>query len=204
MSVLTQITNKLQYTIHKATFDPEAERFAQEQKNQSAKKEAEQKRALESAKLASEKEAQEQKRKAELAIAEEERKSRESFDVGRLFGRIFGVIGIMLLVFLVFVLGILGASLATNLNLYRSLPYRILYAIYGFLFFFVVIPYVYGYRYLWKGKKPRFYGLLPLIPYHLDHPWTASFFSWLSYKPDDQIHCLQEWITECSSQASQS
>lgn len=193
MGVLDQLSNTVSYKIHKATYDPEAEKYAAKIAKQ---KEAEAAAASASAKTA-EKEAYAKKEAEAAAIekakAEAIQKEREQFDSGRLVGRIFGTVGKMLLVFILVVFGVFGASLATNLNLYRNTPFRILYAIYGFLFFWVVIPYVLLYRWWWLGHRPRFYALLPIIPYHLDHPWAALLFSWLSYKPDDRISALKEW-----------
>lgn len=193
MGVLDQLSNTISYQIHKASYDPEAEKYA--------KKAAKQKEAEAAAAVAAKKaevDAVEKKKLADAAAAEKakaeaEQKERETFDSGRLVGRVFGTIGQILLVFVILVFGVFGASLATNLNLYRSAPFRILYAIYGFLFFWIVIPYVLLYRWWWQGHKPRFYALLPIIPYHLDHPWAALLFSWLSYKPDDRIAALKEW-----------
>jgi len=92
--------------------------------------------------------------------------------------------------FLIVALGIFGASLATNINVYKPLPYRILYLIYGFVFFFVVIPYVLLWRWLYQKKQPRFYALFPIIGMHLDNPTTAALFSWLSFKPDADMELL--------------
>jgi hypothetical protein len=65
--------------------------------------------------------------------------------------------------------------------------------IYGFVFFPVVILYVVGYRWFWKGKRPQFYSLIPLLPYHIDRPLLALFFAWLSYRPDEYVGALEEW-----------
>lgn len=193
MGVLDQLSNSVTYQIHKATYDPEAEKYAAQAAKQ---KENEATAAVAAKKAAAD--AAEKKKLAEAAAeekakAEELQKERENFDSGRLIGRVFGTVGKILLVFLLLVFGVFGASLATNLNLYRTAPFRILYAIYGFLFFWIVIPYVLFYRWWWQGQRPRFYALLPIIPYHLDHPWAAVLFSWLSYKPDDRIAALKEW-----------
>ena len=115
------------------------------------------------------------------------------FSWTRLFARIISITTTIVMIFLLVVAGLYGASLATNLNLYQTWPIRVLYAIYGFLFFWAVIPYVLLYRWWWKGKKPVFYAFMPLIPYKLDNRYAAMMFSWMSYKPDDAIACLQEW-----------
>jgi hypothetical protein len=117
------------------------------------------------------------------------------FSWTRLIGRILSITMTIVMIFLLIVAGLYGASLATNLNLYQTWPIRVLYAVYGFLFFWAVIPYVLLYRWWWKGKKPVFYAFMPLIPYKLDNRYAAILFSWMSYKPDDAIACLQEWTS---------
>lgn len=117
------------------------------------------------------------------------------FSWTRLIGRILSITMTIVMIFLLVAAGLYGASLATNLNLYQTWPIRVLYAIYGFLFFWAVIPYVLLYRWWWKGKKPVFYAFMPLIPYKLDNRYAAMMFSWMSYKPDDAIACLQEWTS---------
>jgi cation transport ATPase len=193
MGVLDQLSNTVVYQIHKATYDPEAENYAVKVAKQKESEAAATVAAKKAEADAAEKKKMAEAAEAEKAKTEAEQKERETFDSERLIGRVFGTVGTILLVFLVLAFGVFGASLATNLNLYRSAPFRILYAIYGFLFFWIVIPYVLLYRWWWQGQRPRFYALLPIIPYHLDHPWAALLFSWLSYKPDDRIAALKEW-----------
>ena len=131
-------------------------------------------------------------------VAAEQDAERENFSVGKVLEKAFGIAGSIIGVFLLVALGIFGASLATNLNVYRSAGFRVLYAIYGFIGFFVVIPYVLGYRWYWKGLRPKFYALMPLVPYHFDNRWAAMLFSWMSFKPDAQIDCLKEWEKTCT------
>jgi cation transport ATPase len=199
MSILTQLSDSITYAIHSATYNPDAEKFAKERAAES--KAAENKKAADLTKANQQQQKEEQvkanaKAAADAAKAEQDKKERAKFNPIRLAGTVFGTLFTIFLVFLIFVGGVLGSSLATNLNVYHSAPYRILYAIYGFLFFFIVIPYVLGYRWFWKGLRPRFYSLIPIIPYHLDNRWAAMLFSWLSYKPDDQVEALKEWQHE--------
>lgn len=193
MGLVDQITHKVSYAVHQATYDPEAEAYAK--KVAAAKEKAAAAEAAEAAakKRADEKAAADAKAAAEKAAAEAAELERANFESGRLVKRVFGTAGTILLVFFTVVLGVYGASLATNLNIYRNFWYRLLYTIYGFLGFFIVIPYVLLYRWWWLGKKPRFYALLPLIPYHLDNRIAQLLFSWLSFKPDDQMAALKEW-----------
>jgi cation transport ATPase len=196
MGLVDQLTNKVSYALHEATYDPNAEKYAKAQEAAKQKALDDAKKSAEAKKAAEEKAAADAKAAAEKAEAEKKEKERENFEIGRMVGRVFGTAGTILGVFLLIVLGVYGASLATNLNIYRNVWYRILYMIYGFLGFFLVIPYSLLYRWWWLGKRPRFYALIPLIPYHLDNRWTQTLFSWLSFKPDDQIAALKEWEQE--------
>lgn len=195
-SLVSQIQNSIAYAIHKATYDPEAEAHAKKKADAEAAEKAAAEKAATEAKNEQEKKAAEEKLAALKAKEEQERKDRERFDPWRLAKRIMATLSSIIVAFLVFMLATLGASMATNLNLYKDTPYRVLYAVYGFLFFMIVIPYVLGYRWWWKEKRPKFYALIPIIPYHFDNRYAAMFLSWLSYKPDCQIESLKEWLEE--------
>lgn len=124
---------------------------------------------------------------------EEYQDSRETFSVWAIIGQATGIASSILGVFLLLSFGVFGASLATNLNVYKPAAFRILYAIYGFLFFFIVIPYVLLYRWWWLGKKPRFYALLPLMGKRFDNHMAGVLLGWMSFRPDDVIESLKEW-----------
>jgi hypothetical protein len=193
MNFLANLKDKAEFALHKYTYDPEAEEYAASQK-------AAQEAAAAARKAKESKEAAKRKAAADRAAAAErkekeaaDRASRSQFNTGRFAAKVTGVITTILFAFALVAGGIYGAHLATNLNLYRSWPYRVLYAIYGFIFFPVVIVYVLGYRWWWKGKKPRFYALLPLIPYFVNQPLLAQLLSWATFRPDDVANSLQEW-----------
>jgi ribonucleotide reductase alpha subunit len=192
--IFEQLKNTIAYQIHSATYDPDAEAYAAKQaaatKDEKAnltdaeiaKGVAEQKAAAAAA-----------KKEAEEAAAEkkaQEDAERNTFSVKRLFKRALDITGSVTQMFIIIALGIFGASLATNLNVYRAWPYRVLYLIYGFCFFFIVIPYVLLWRWLYKKKRPHFYSLFPIIGMHLDNPTAAALFSWLSFKPDSEMELL--------------
>ncbi len=188
-SLLTNLNNKIQFKVHELLVDPEAEAYA-------AKQRAAEDAAAATAAKKAELEAKETAKKAKEAAdteAAKQRAEQSTFSMKRFLSTSAGAFVSVLIVFLLVAGGIYGASLATNLNVYRTWPYRLLYAIYGFVFFPIVIVYVLGYRWFWQGKRPVFYALLPLIPYYMNRPWMAQFFSWLTYKPDNTIFTLQEW-----------
>jgi hypothetical protein len=192
MSLLQNITDQVTFGIHKLTYNPEAEQYAaSKQAAQEAADAAQRKQDQEATKKGAVVEAE--NKKLENAKRAADQAAQNEFNMGRFLGKILGIVAIVLLYFLVFAGAIYGAHLATNLNVYRTWSFRVLYAVYGFLFFPLVILYVIGYRYWWNGKKPRFYALLPLIPYFINNPLLAFFFSWMSFKPDAYMDTLQEW-----------
>lgn len=118
---------------------------------------------------------------------------RDNFSIGRFFSKMFKyAITIFLILFILFVVG-LGGSFAVNLNVYKPIPYKILYAIYGILFSFIVIPYTLLYRWAYLGKKPQFYSFMPMIPRFFVYRPTQFLLGWLTYKPDAKMWDLQEW-----------
>ena len=119
--------------------------------------------------------------------------TRDQFNGGRmLMNALNYTLTVAFILVILFVLG-MGASMAVNLNIYRSTPYRIFYAVYGFVFGLVVVPYVLLYRWWWKGKQPRYYGFIPIIPKFFVVPATQFLLGWLTYKPDPHVWDLQEW-----------
>ena len=105
----------------------------------------------------------------------------------------FSYIGGYLGIFLIFTSMMLGASLAVNLNIYKNWAFRIVYAFYGAIFCAIVIPYVLFYRWAWLGKRPKFYSLIPLFPYHWNSRFAQILLGWISYRPDADIELLREW-----------
>ncbi len=200
MDLLQNISDQVSYQVHKLTYNPEAEQYAasvkaaQEANDSALKAQQAATDKKKAAKEAKAKQLEETKQAAEEAAKNE-------FNLGRFIGKVLGTIVIILFYFLLFAGAIYGAHLATNLNIYRAWPYRLLYAIYGFLFFPIVILYVLGYRFWWLGEKPRFYALLPMIPYFIKSPVLAFFFSWLSFKPDKYMDHGMKWNPEMVEEA---
>lgn len=192
-TLLSNLTDKVTYNVHKLTYDPEAEKYAQSARlSAEMEKEARDKKAKQDAAAIEKKEA-EAAAKAKQEADAKKRAENAEFSTGRFMGKTAGVVTVILVSFAVFVVCMFGASLATNLNVYKNWPYRVLYAIYGFIFSPVVILYVLAYRWFWLGKKPRFYAILPLIPFHLEHPWAQQLLAWMSFRPDEVLQKLEEW-----------
>jgi hypothetical protein len=67
----------------------------------------------------------------------------------------------------------LGAVYSTNLNIYRSFSFRVFYAIFGAIFWIIVVPYGWIYRKWWLGESLKLHGYIPLI----DEP--VENWSWI-------------------------
>jgi cation transport ATPase len=184
--------NSTKYALHKATYNPEAEKYAQKQKNEAEKTKKAASQAIINKEAQAKKEAETKKAAEENAEKERIQKERAEFSIGRMIGRIFKIIAIVVCVALLIIGSLYGASLATNLNVYKSAPFRVIYAIWGFFFFWVVIPYVWIYRRFWLGKSPRFYAIMPLVPYRFDHWFMNKFFDWITFNPLE-VDELKEW-----------
>lgn len=195
-SLFQNLADSVSYKLYQATYNPEAEQYAasvaasKEAEDAAAKKQANAQATDAATKAAAEKAVADQK----AAVADDA--ASQEINAGRMVSKIIGTALPIFVGILLFFLFTLGASYAVNLNIYRTWPYRLLYAIYGFIFAPLVILYVILYRWWWKGLRPRYYGFLPLLPYHINHPILAFLLSWLSYRPDDCVHALEEWNAE--------
>jgi len=122
-----------------------------------------------------------------------ENKTLDSFSITSLiYDTISNTFTVLLFLMFFFLLS-LGSSFAVNLNVHKALPYKIFYMIFGLLFGLVVIPYVLLYRWWFLGKRPVYYGYIPLIPRFFVHPTVQFLLGWLTYRPDQTIASLEEW-----------
>jgi hypothetical protein len=192
MSYFEQALNSTKYAIHKLTYNPDAEKYAKQQQLDSEKKKKQTEDEIRKAELNARKSELDKKVSTERAEKERIVAERAEFSGSRLFIRIVKTVLTMIFIALLIGGGLYGASLATNLNVYKSAPFRILYAIWGFIFFWVVIPYVWIYRWFWLGKSPEYYSFLPIIPYKFNHWFMHTFFRWMTYIPLD-VGELKEW-----------
>jgi len=120
-------------------------------------------------------------------------KEQDTFSASRMFMNILQTTLKVFFALLVIFLVMMGSSFAVNLNIYKPYPFRILYAIYGAIFAIIVVPYTLLYRWVYLGKKPKYYGFIPLIPRFFVHRPIQFLFGWLTYKPDAQMWELEEW-----------
>jgi uncharacterized membrane protein (DUF106 family) len=184
--------NSTKYALHKVTYNPEAEKHAQKQKADDNKIQKDISIAKLNKEMQAKKDADAKKLAKEKTELERKQNERSEFSFGRMVLRIIQIIFIIVFVALLLFGGVYGASLATNLNVYKSAPFRIIYAIWGFLFFWLVIPYVWGYRRFWLKKSPRFYAIMPLVPYRFNGWFLNTFFDWITFNPED-VNELKEW-----------
>jgi cation transport ATPase len=185
--------NTTKYALHKATYNPEAEKYAKKQQAEVDKAKKDDSIANLNKEMKSKKDKESNKLANEKAEQDHIQKERSEFSFSRLIVRVLTIIVLIVFVALLLIGGVYGASLAVNLNVYKSAPFRVIYAIWGFLFFWVIIPYVWGYRRFWLGKSPRFYAIMPLVPYRFNHWFMNKFFDWITFNPED-VDELKEWM----------
>lgn len=192
--LLDNLKNNIAYNIHSATYNPEAEKYAQKQAEEASKKKAADTKAKEQKAAADAAAAAKKKAADEAAAAAAADAERNSFSTSRMIKRVVSLALKILGTFLFVSLALFGASLATNLNVYKPWPYRLLYFLYGLVGFFIVIPYVLLWRWAYKGLRPRFYALFPIVSGRFDNSIAAFLFSWLSFRPDAEMLALNPCI----------
>ena len=192
MSYFEQLMNSTKYALHKATYNPEAEKYAKKQQQEVDKSKKDDSIANLNKEMKSKKDEESKKLSNEKAEQERIRLERAEFSFSRLIVRVLTIIALIVFVALLLIGGVYGSSLAVNLNVYKSAPFRVIYSIWGFLFFWLIIPYVWVYRRFWLGKSPRFYAIMPLVPYRFNHWFMNKFFDWITFNPED-VDELKEW-----------
>jgi hypothetical protein len=192
MSYFEQLMNSTKYALHKATYNPEAEKYAKKQQQEVDKSKKDDSIANLNKEMKSKKDEESKKLSNEKVKQDRIQKERSEFSFSRLIVRVLTIIALIVFVALLLIGGVYGSSLAVNLNVYKSAPFRVIYSIWGFLFFWLIIPYVWVYRRFWLGKSPRFYAIMPLVPYRFNHWFMNKFFDWITFNPED-VDELKEW-----------
>lgn len=193
MDFVSQLSNSVAYSLHQATYSPEAEAYAKESvvkkdaaETAAAAAEAKAKAAA-IAKEAAKKEAE------TAAAAKQAEAERATFSPMRLASKILGYLFVTLLILGCIALACVGASYATNLNVYRPLPQRLFYAVYGFAFWIPVVLYCGLYREWWQQKSSIRYAALPLFDQPFESLFLQTVLGWTTFTPDDRVHDLEEW-----------
>jgi len=160
MSLLTKLSNKIQYITSKQLDDPEAEEYARQQKAQEKQDLAIKKREKEQEKKDAEAAAKKKEEDAKAA----ELVRRSEFKPGRAIGnsatQILKILGSLVLVLVM----LYGGHLASNEAIGYKYPFRILYFLYGALLFIFVIPKSFYDSFILKKIK-HFYSFFPLSTY---------------------------------------
>lgn len=143
------------------------------------------------------KEIEAKKKEAERLAKAKEEKEKAEFKPDRLFKKVGGGIFAAFWIAILLAFAILGGSLAANEAVIRPMPFKVLYFIYGFLFFPVVILYFVA-RYFLYDRPPYFASyLIPLYEYDPLQQTKDSFFQRLIwYKINPVIQQAQKTFQE--------
>jgi len=179
MSLLTQVSNKIQYSISQWASDPEAEAYAKEQARQQ-QQDAETQERIDKTKSKSDDNInanEEASAKAkELAERSEFKPQRATSNIAA------GIIkGFMQFIFTLIIL--YGGHLAANEAIGYKIPFRLLSFVYGCIFFFIEIPKMLIRRYAYQ-IKPAYYTYLPLSTYQPNGDLEVLFLGGFCYKED--------------------
>lgn len=180
MSLLTQISNKIQYTISEVVNDPKAEEYAKQkeiQEKHDAEVKAREKDAEKKAKEDAEK-------KAELDLEAKKLTERSEVNISKTSANIASEILTGFLIFLLIFFVLYGGHLAANDSIGYKIPFRILSFLYGCIFFFIEIPKMFIRTYYYNSI-PKYYTFLPLSTYEPKSDLETIFYGWFCYKEDE-------------------
>jgi hypothetical protein len=189
MSILTQISKKVNYDISKALNDPEAEAYAKQQEIQ-AKQDAE----------AKERKLKEEERikkdldmKAKSDAKAKSLAERSTFSIKRAMrntasGILTGFMSLILICFILY-----GGHLAANDAIGYNNPFRILSFIYGCIFFFIEIPKSFIRKYWYKLEIP-YYTYLPLSTYQPTGDLETIFLGGFCYREDEASNAARSVV----------
>lgn len=180
MSLLTQISNKLQYSIATAVSDPKADAYAKQQAIQ-AKQDAEANARKDAADANASAEEKKRKKASEDAKALAER---SEFKPQRATSNIAAGIIKGFMQFILALVILYGGHLAANEAIGYKIPFRLLSFVYGCIFFFIEIPKMLIRRY-WYQIKPPYYTYLPISTYEPNGDLEVLFLGGFCYKEDD-------------------
>lgn len=179
MSLLTQVSNKIQYSISQWASDPEAEAYAKDKAKQQQQDAETQERInktkSESDSNISAKEEADAKAKS-IAERSEFKPERATSNVAA--GIIKGFMSFILALVMLY-----GGHLAANEAIGYKNPFRLLSFVYGCIFFFIEIPKMLIRRYAYQ-IKPAYYTYLPLSTYEPNGDLEVLFLGGFCYKED--------------------
>jgi hypothetical protein len=180
MSLLTQVSNKIQYSISQWASDPEAEAYAKDkakQDEQDAEVQGRLKETKEKGDSAAEAKEKSDAKAKELAERSQFKPERATSNIAA--GIIKGFMSFILTLIILY-----GGHLAANEAIGYKIPFRILSFIYGCVFFFIQIPKMLITRY-WYQIKPPYYTYFPLSTYEPNGDLEVLFLGAFCYKEDE-------------------
>lgn len=180
MSLLTQISNKIQYSISEWASDPEAEAYAKDkakQDEQDAETKERTDKAKEEADVAATAKTESDDKAQETADRSEFKPQRATSNIAA--GIIKGFMNFISTLIILY-----GGHLAANSAIGYKIPFRILSFIYGCIFFFIEIPKMLIRRYAYQ-IKPSYYTYFPLSTYEPKGDLEILFLGAFCYKEDE-------------------
>lgn len=181
-SIFTRVGNLINYNLYRATTDPDAKRFADEQN-------AARKKQEEAVAVVAEKKEVEIKQAKNL----EKAKGRDK-GAATLIGKIvkYTLLSFMIFIFVLF--AVYTGHLAANDAIGRSYWYRILYFIYGLVFCVFVAPYYVIQHF--RGHSVKSYAILPIREGEVPQGIEGFFLSLVSFIPDGDSNAAKAmWET---------
>ena len=180
MSLLTSLSNKIQYMIAKNTSDPEAGEYAKQQADQAAADAKVKEERDKLAKQASDDADIKRKKDEEAAALTDRSKFKPTELIGDVARNILSVIGILILVFFL----LYGGHIAANKAIGYKVPFRILSFLYGIVFSFWVVPKS-VYDVYWKKETLPYFTFLPISTYEPVGDIEKIFVGGFCYKEDE-------------------
>jgi hypothetical protein len=180
MSLLTQVSNKIQYSVSQWASDPEAEAYAKDKAKQDEQNAETQERLNE----AKEKGAAAAAAKAEADAKAKSMADRSEFKPQRATGNVASGIIKGFMNFILTLTILYGGHLAANEAIGYKIPFRLLSFVYGCIFFFIEIPKMLIRRY-WYQIKPAYYTYLPISTYQPMGDLEILFLGAFCYKEDN-------------------
>ena len=191
MSLLTQLSNKVQYNVSQAVSDPEADAYAKQQAQQ-AQQDAFAKQRADDAKAQEDKEAA---AKAQAAVDAEKLQKRSTFDSSRATSDIASGILKTFFSLIFFAVVLYGGHLAANEAIGYNSPFRILSFVYGCLLFWYYIIKTLIQKFYYKMKIP-YYGFIPLTTYKPNGMIEKIIYGLFTYNEDAEYFAAKSHVEE--------
>lgn len=172
-SIFSRINNLVSYNLYKATTNPDAKRFADEQN--ATRKQQE----IAISKATAKKQAEEDAKKQQDANYK-----KATYSTSQFVKDVVKYTTLSFMIFIIILFAVYTGHLAANDAIGRSIPYRILYFIYGALFCIGVAPYYLIQRL--RGRSIKSYAILPIREGVVPSGIEGFFLSFISYLPDEE------------------